>query len=92
VHIRSADELGDILVNQFLTVCKEVHNKGTQFRYAWLFILIALVAWREIEETQFLEGMKELFLAGMHVFLWHIAHKNRQMDNNTTFYIYKETI
>jgi hypothetical protein len=54
--------------------------------------LIALVAWRELEETQFLEGMHKPYLEARYVSLWHTAHKNKQMYNNITFYIYKETI
>jgi hypothetical protein len=80
------------LVNQFLTDCKEAQDKGTKLHYAWLLILIALVAWREPRETRFLEGMQELFLEARYVSSWHTTQKNRKMDNNVIFYIYKETI
>jgi hypothetical protein len=33
------------LVNQFLTDCIEAQEKGIEFHYAWLLILIALVGW-----------------------------------------------
>jgi hypothetical protein len=39
------------LVNQFLTEYKEAHEKGIEFDYAWLLILITLVAWRDSKET-----------------------------------------
>jgi hypothetical protein len=80
------------MVNQFLMDCREAHEKGTEFHYAWLLILIALTVWRELEEMEFLEGMQKPFLVARYVSLWHTAHKNKQMDNNITFYIYKETI
>jgi hypothetical protein len=42
------------LVNQFLIDYMEEQEKGIEIHYDWLLILIALVAWRELEETQFL--------------------------------------
>jgi hypothetical protein len=80
------------LVNQFLMDYREAQEKGTKFHYAWLLILIALTAWREPKETQFLEGIHKPFLAVRYMSLWHTVHKDRHMDNNVTFYIYKETI
>jgi hypothetical protein len=41
---------------------------------------------------QFLDGMEKPFLAARYVSLWNTAHKHRQLDNNITFYVYKETI
>jgi hypothetical protein len=35
------------LVNQFLQDCTEAQEKGIEFHYAWFFILIALVGWKE---------------------------------------------
>jgi hypothetical protein len=80
------------LVNQFLADCREAQEKGTKFHYDWLIFFIALVSWRESEETQSLEGTQQSFLEVRYVSLWHTAHKNRKMENNITFYIYKETI
>jgi hypothetical protein len=80
------------LVNPFLTDCKEARDKGMEFHYASLLILIALVTWREPEEKNLLEGTQDPCLAKRYVSLWHITYKNRKMDNNVIFYIYKETI
>jgi hypothetical protein len=80
------------LLNQFLIDCKEAQDKGMEFHYAWLLILIALVAWREPEDTQFLGAMKKPCLAARYVNLWHTVHKERQLDNNIMFYVYKEVI
>ena len=41
---------------------------------------------------QFLEGIHKPLLAAKYVSLQHIGNKNKQLDNNITFYIYKETI
>jgi hypothetical protein len=43
------------LVNKFLTDFTEAQEKGMEFHYAWLLILIALVSWREPNEFQFLK-------------------------------------
>jgi hypothetical protein len=64
-----------------------------EFQYAWLLILISLVIWREPEEEKtFLEGMQKPYLAARYDAFWHTMHKNIQMENNITLYIYKETI
>jgi hypothetical protein len=43
------------LVNQFLIDCIEAQEKGMEFHYAWLLILIALVGWKEPGDYQFLK-------------------------------------
>jgi hypothetical protein len=45
------------LMNHLLTDYKEEQEKGMEFHYAWLLILIAFTTWRETKEMQFLEGM-----------------------------------
>jgi hypothetical protein len=34
--------------------CEEAQDKGTEFHYVWLLILIALATWRESDDAQFL--------------------------------------
>jgi hypothetical protein len=80
------------LLNQFLIDCEEAQDKGTEFHYAWLLILIALSSWREPDDTQFLGVKEKPCLAAWYQNLWYTTHKARQMDNNVAFYIYKETI
>jgi hypothetical protein len=92
IHSGSDDELVNISYESVFNGLEGGTEKGIEFHYAWLLILIALTTWREPKETQFLEGMKKPFLAVRYVSLWHTVHKNRQLDNNITFYIYKETI
>jgi hypothetical protein len=43
------------LVNQFLIDYKEGQDKGMEFHYTWLLILIALVSWRESDDSQFFQ-------------------------------------
>jgi hypothetical protein len=51
------------LLNQFLIDHKEAQDKGMEFHYAWLLILIELVAWKEPKETQFVGAMRKPCLA-----------------------------
>jgi hypothetical protein len=41
------------LLNQFLIDCEEEQDKGIEFRYAWLLILITLTTWRDWDDSQF---------------------------------------
>jgi hypothetical protein len=41
------------LVNQFQIDYREAQDRGMEFHYAWLLILIALVAWREPKTHNF---------------------------------------
>jgi hypothetical protein len=43
------------LLNQFLVDCRYVQDNGTEFHYSWLIILIALVGWKEINFSAFLD-------------------------------------
>jgi hypothetical protein len=45
------------LLNQFLIDCMEAQDKGMEFHYSWLLLLITLAAWKEPEDAQFL-GMR----------------------------------
>jgi hypothetical protein len=71
---------------------REAQDKGIKFHYAQLLILISLVAWRERKDTQFLGVSKKPCLVERYVNSWHTAHKERKLDNNITFYVYKEVI
>jgi hypothetical protein len=65
------------LVNQLLMDSKEAQDKGTKFHYTCLLILISLVSWRELKDTQFLGVAKKPCLATRYVNLWHTTHKER---------------
>jgi hypothetical protein len=64
---------------------REAQDKGTSFHYAWILTLIALVAWREPKDTQFLGVVKKLCLVARYVNLWHTTHKERQLDNKSHY-------
>jgi hypothetical protein len=53
------------LLNQFLIDYKEAQDKGMDFHYAWawLLILITLVAWRDPYNTQFIGARQKPCLA-----------------------------
>jgi hypothetical protein len=70
------------LWNQFLIDWEEAQDKGTQFHYYWLLILIALSSWREPYDNQFLGVTKKPFLVVCYQNLWCMTHKARQMDSN----------
>jgi hypothetical protein len=89
---RHVDELGDFPSQPVPDRLEEVQDRGMEFHYAWLLILIALVAWRESKDSQFLSTTNKPCLAARYTNLWHTAHKERQLDNNIHFYIYKEAI
>jgi hypothetical protein len=72
--------------------CREAQDKGIEFHYTWLLIFIALATWRDLKDTQFMGVSKKPFLAARYVNMWNIAQKERKLDNNITFYVYKEVI
>jgi hypothetical protein len=80
------------LLNQFLIYYREDQDKGMEFHYSWLLILIILVSWRDPYDTQFMGVVKKPCLAVKYVNKWHTADKERQLDNNIVFYVYKEVI
>jgi hypothetical protein len=72
--------------------CREAQYKGIEFHYAWLLILITLVAWREPKDTQFLSTMNKPCLVARYPNFSHTTKKERQMDTNIVFYNYKNVI
>ena len=49
------------LLNQFLIDCEEAQDKGTEFHYSWLLILIALSMWMEPDDTIFWRQGEAMF-------------------------------
>jgi hypothetical protein len=45
-----------------------------------------------MEDTQFMGAVKIPCLVARYVNLWHNAHKEIQLDNNITFYVYNNII
>jgi hypothetical protein len=63
------------LVNQFLQDCTEAQEKGAEFHYAWLLILIALVRWQEPAYFQRMHSLGRSPLAARYANLWHTTIK-----------------
>jgi hypothetical protein len=65
------------LLNQFLIDCTEAQDKGMEFHYSWLLILIVFTVWNEPEDAQFL-GLrgKSCLVAKYHNF-WYTKNKRR---------------
>jgi hypothetical protein len=80
------------LVNQFLQDCTEAQEKGTEFHYTWLLILIALVRWKYISYYYHIRTSCHNPLAARYSNLWHRIIKRRHNDNNATFYTYLQLI
>jgi hypothetical protein len=80
------------LLNQFLLDYAEAQDKGMEFHYPWLLILISFTTWGEPEDAQFL-GLrgKPCVVEKYHNF-WFSTNKRRQMDNNIEFFLYAERI
>ena len=63
------------LVNDFMEYYKEAQEKSQLFHYTWLLILIVLVAWREMDEFQFLDMMNKPCLEGKYANMWFTKKK-----------------
>jgi hypothetical protein len=76
------------LLNQFLIEFSEAQDRGMEFHYPWLLILIAFTAWEEPEDAQFL-GLrgKPCLVAKYHNF-WYTTNKRRQINTNVEFFLY----
>jgi hypothetical protein len=83
---------GEILLNQFWIDCEEAQDKGTEFHYSWILILIVLSSWRDMDDTQFLGFREKPSLVASYQSLWYTTNKAQHMENNIALHIYKETI
>jgi hypothetical protein len=63
------------LLNQFLIDCEEARDKGTEFHYSWLLIIIVLSTWRELDDSHFLGVRENLCLSAQYQNLWYTIHK-----------------
>lgn len=70
---------GRYMCREFLDGCCEAHEEGKPFHYAWLFLLIALIAWRAPEEfpTMDLDICEAMWYAS----LWASKDPIRAMEN-----------
>jgi hypothetical protein len=90
---RGSDELGHLFGKPIFTGLHiEAQEKGTEFHYAWLLILIVLVRWKEPGYYQCMCTSGSNNLAVRYANLWHTTIKRRQNDSNATFFVYLENI
>jgi hypothetical protein len=80
------------LLNQFLLDCAESQDKGMEFHYPWLLILISFTAWGESRGCTVLRDEREAMHSGKVPNFWFSTNKRRQMDNNIEFFLYAEMI
>ena len=80
------------LVNDFMEYYKEVQEKSQLFHYTWLLILIVLVAWREMDEFQFLDTTNKPFLEAKYANMWFTKKKRRPIDKIITFFVYCDSL
>jgi hypothetical protein len=62
-------------LNQFLIDCEGAQDKGTEFHYTWVLILIALSASREPNDMHFLGVKDKPCLSARYQNLWYTTHK-----------------
>ena len=80
------------LLNQFLINSMEAQDKGMEFHYSRLLILIVFIVWNELEDVQFLGLRGNPFLATKYKKLWYTTNKIRQIETNVEFFLYSERI
>jgi hypothetical protein len=70
----------------------EAQDRGMEFHYSWLLILIAFTTWNEPEDAQFLGLRGKSCLATKYHNFWYTMNKRRQIDTNIEFFLYNERI
>ena len=74
------------LVNELNNDCLEAQDKGYEFHFSWLLILIAFVAWQEPTGAKFPEIDSTEPLALRYSSLWYDTNMNRQWQYNVVFH------
>lgn len=72
------------LCKELLKNYREAQEEGNEFHYAWLFLLIVLVAWRTPEDSQFPPQEPNLPNAAKFALLW--ATKDTAWVTNTKMF------
>jgi hypothetical protein len=79
-------------LNQFLLNYTEAHDRGMEFHYPWMLILILFTAWEDLEDVQFLGLRGKPCLAAKYQKLWYTSNKIRHIDTNFDFFLYDKRI
>lgn len=78
----------DYLCKEFFDDYYEVQEKGTTFHYAWLIFIIAMLSWRELEDSQFPLVASNVCEAAQYVTLWFTTQPSGGMENTMLFVLY----
>jgi len=80
------------IAHEFLLDCKEAQERNLNFHYSWLLVLIALVAWKEPPEAQFVDISPYTPATARYASLWFSTNKERQQVMNDVFACYLSVI
>jgi hypothetical protein len=76
------------LVNQLELDCREAHDRGYEFHFSWLLILIMFMAWEMPEGVTFLDIDPFEPLATMFTTLWYSSDMGKKWQSNVVFHTY----
>ena len=82
----------DFIAREFLEDVQDAQELRRPFHYSWLLVLIALVGWREPEQTQFVDVPPDMPFASRYASLWYSTNKGLQQLTDYTFAIYSFNI
>jgi hypothetical protein len=80
------------LVSKLLQARTESQEKGVEFHYAWLLILIAMVGWKEPAFYQRMRVSGHNTYVAIYANSCHSTIKRRNTDTNIVFYSYFQFI
>jgi hypothetical protein len=74
------------LVNQLEQDCREEKDKGYEFHFHWLLILIAFIGWEILKGATFPEIDPSKQMAGKFTTLWYSSDMVKQFHSNAVFH------
>lgn len=77
------------MCREFLENCREAHEQGKAFHYAWILLSIVLVAWEFLEDNQFQTIAKDIMEAMKYALLWETKDAQRIRENKI-FWVFME--
>lgn len=72
------------LLNFLLDDCKDGHDLGTNFHYAWLIIFTELAGWGEPKYSSFYKRLRKCCTT-KYAALWHTSYPNKRKPNFIIF-------
>lgn len=77
------------LCKKFFWDCREAQDEGKAFHYAWLLLLITLVTWRMLEESQFPQRESNLPEVAKFASLWATKYPVGVMETNIFWVLFE---